>query len=856
MAGRKVHFEGIERHQEIRHASRLEDVRSLPRKLADLTNSPEGTFKIFALLVGASVLLCWLPGVPELILLFGAIPLYLGYYRRGAYKRRLWDMPFRVPAWAGADGRRFLDRTTGKPGDGEIYIGREFNTGREVWANGKDMTTHGGMIGTTGSGKSEALFGFVHNALMLGSGAILIDGKAHHKTRDSLFRIARAMGRDEDFLVMNFIKGGRDRDIVGDIKASHTFNPVAVGSADMKSELLSGLLADTGSGDGSWQERAISFVQGVTMSLALLSKAGLVISNPALFAKFVNLARLENLVHFGVFVDVRGNLVDLRNETVNGRRVRDSGYAQLFTKMKAHHFGLIEFSLNSLPAYTETRPRVPHLLPDVDPEIWSAFKRSWRGPGPGPNGEAEITYPRATAGRPDEASGHPGAVSDRDDDPPADGPALSREEALNQHGYLESQLVPAIATLTFGYGEIYNDEIGEVDFRDVILNRRLLVVLLPSLVRRETGSELRGLPAGPPIMGALALFPDPRLVGPRRQIIAAAAAHARTPFFIILDEYGYYLVRGFAKAFAQARGFLVSLLFGIQTYDDLLASDKVEGERTWGNANIKYAGRTTSGYDSDTYRKLAGAGGRTQVQVIQDAEYSPGDIGAPELSRTSRMEERERINVDDLNKQKDGEFTMIVGAGDATGRGGARVVRYLSYFTGDMPETKDLRLPHFVAVRPPVSGFSGGDAGVEQAKARIRKEQRLLQANQAHQAEILRHQAMAPAPQPKDEAASPSSPHAAPVEPLHESVAEAAAKARELVTGEEERGRSEWTRRMAMTPDREARAVALLAEGRSLAEVAREIEVSGATFSRWIKARRASEQADQADDPFASGDGA
>ncbi len=69
-----------------------------------------------------------------------------------------------------------------------------------------------------------------------------------------------------------------------------------------------------------------------------------------------------------------------------------------------------------------------------------------------------------------------------------------------------------------------------------------------------------------------------------------------------------------------------------------------------------------------------------------------------------------------------------------------------------------------------MSGFSGGDAGVEQAKARIRKERRLLQANQAHQAEILRYQAMALAPQPKDdEAASPSLSRAAPVEPLHES---------------------------------------------------------------------------------------
>ncbi|MGF6227522.1 hypothetical protein QFZ27_001477 [Inquilinus ginsengisoli] len=174
----------------------------------------------------------------------------------------------------------------------------------------------------------------------------------------------------------------------------------------MKSELLVSLLPDTGSGDGSWQERAISFVQGVTMSLARLSRAGLVVSNPELFARFVNLQRIENLVHFGVFQDMRGNLVDLRNETVNGRRVRGSGFAQLFAKMKAHDFGLIEFSLNSLPAYTETRPRVPHLLPEFDPMVWIEFKRSWRGPGPGPNGEAEICYPpgrraAATAIRPE-----------------------------------------------------------------------------------------------------------------------------------------------------------------------------------------------------------------------------------------------------------------------------------------------------------------------------------------------------------------------------------------------------------------------------------------------------------------------
>lgn len=829
MAGPKVHFEGVDRKHEIRHGARIEDVRGLERRLADLTDSGEGTFKLFAGMAVAGLVFCWVPFVPELILLLGAIPLYLVYYRRGRYRRRLWDMPFRVPAWVNTGGHTFLDRTTGKSGDGEVYVGREFNSGREVWSSCRDVTTHGGVVGTTGSGKTEALLGFVHNAIMLGSGAILIDGKAHHKTRDSMFRIARIMGRDEDFLVMNFIKGGRDHDVVESVKSSHTFNPVAVGSADMKSELLVSLLPDTGSGDGSWQERAISFVQGVTMSLARLSKAGLVVSNPELFARFVNLQRIENLVHFGVFQDLRGNLVDLRNETINGRRVRDSGFAQLFARMKAHDFGLIEFSLNSLPAYTETRPRVPHLLPEFDPTVWVEFKRSWRGPGPGPNGEAEITYPRPASGR--------------DGDPPGDGPRLSREEALNQHGYLESQLVPAIATLTFGYREIYNDEIGEVDFRDVILNRRLLLVLLPSLERSEKGSEMLGRLSVAAIKGALAQFLDTPMEGSRREIIEAAAENARTPFFIILDEYGYYLVKGFAKAFAQARGFLVSVLFGIQTYDDLLASDKVEGERTWGNANITYAGRTTSGYDSDTFRKLAGAGGRAQVQVIQEAQYNPADIGAPELSRTSRMEERERISVDDLNKQKDGEFTMIVGAGDATGRGGVRVVRYLSYYTGDMPETKELRLPHFVAVRSPAAGFGGGDANVDQARARIRKERRLADANLRHQ------QAMLALVQAEMARPGPSAPaeDAGTASGLGD---EELATVEELSVAGEEAGRIERPRRTAMTPEKEVRAEQLLADGASQAEVARDIGVSGATLSRWIAARRVVATVDDEMDPF------
>ena len=45
------------------------------------------------------------------------------------------------------------------------------------------------------------------------------------------------------------------------------------------------------------------------------------------------------------------------------------------------------------------------------------------------------------------------------------------------------QLVRSFSSLADTYGHIIRVNLAEVDFKDVVLNRRILVVLLPALVK-------------------------------------------------------------------------------------------------------------------------------------------------------------------------------------------------------------------------------------------------------------------------------------------------------------------------------------------------------------------------------------
>ncbi len=55
------------------------------------------------------------------------------------------------------------------------------------------------------------------------------------------------------------------------------------------------------------------------------------------------------------------------------------------------------------------------------------------------------------------------------------------DKVYEQHGYIIMQLTRIFGSLADVYAHIIRTNLAEVDFRDVVLNRRILVVLLPAL---------------------------------------------------------------------------------------------------------------------------------------------------------------------------------------------------------------------------------------------------------------------------------------------------------------------------------------------------------------------------------------
>lgn len=665
-------FRGVEAHQEVSIANRRDDVRSIWTRLGDALDTPRGTAMYFGVLAGlAAVPLCFVPGSGEVGVCAALATLSLRYN----YKTRLWEAPFRVPAYLGKK-LGLKDGTTGRAAQGLIYLGREINTNRQVWATPNDVRTHRLVIGTTGSGKTEEILGNTFSTLALDSGAMMVDGKSDPKTFNSLFAVCRVLGRDEDMFVLNYIMGGRDFADGMDSRRSHTYNPLGSGSAAMKSELMVSLL-DSGSGGGGdmWQGRAISFLEAICPPLSYLADRGIVLFNPGLLCEYFLLENIENLLWFGILRDMNGNNVDLKHGTDDQRRI--------FNTLTEKYCGNLRVYVENLPGYSAVKPKKPHNPSYMSQEEFGAYMS-----------DLQVRWKAYV-----ESAGAEG------DDKKKQTAEQTRGKVLEQHGFITMQLVRATGNMTFNYGHIYNDEIGEINYRDMLLNRRIQLVMLPALERSKQTMEQLGKMAVSSIKGVLATLLDTPLEGRRREIIDGRPSNAEIAMSVTLDEYGYYVVPGFAAAPAQARSYGVSITFGTQTYTDLLKGNKEEGEATWENTNLRECGRMTGGEKSETFSKFAGAAGQATVSVAQEMDYNYGvSFDRFTLGRGSRLEKVDRISSDDLVQQQDGEFHLVVGAkskmvGGTAKHGAAKVVRLLAFYTGNIPQPDRLALVHYVQVK-------------------------------------------------------------------------------------------------------------------------------------------------------------
>ncbi|MBA6105254.1 TraM recognition domain-containing protein [Pseudomonas monteilii] len=195
---------------------------------------------------------------------------------------------------------------------GILYLGffrtpNKQDQGRELWLNNSDARTHLFLDGTTGSGKSETLMGIGYNALCWASGFCYGDGKADSNLAFCLWSLTRRRGREDDFLILNYLTGGMDpfKAMVDReegrfagkafLPQSNSMNPFFDGSADFLLQLMASLQPQAGGDGAQWQQKALNMIDAEIRTLCYKrAKGELDIS----IGVIRNYMALQNLVKF------------------------------------------------------------------------------------------------------------------------------------------------------------------------------------------------------------------------------------------------------------------------------------------------------------------------------------------------------------------------------------------------------------------------------------------------------------------------------------------------------------------------------------------------------------------------------
>lgn len=263
-------------------------------------------------------------------------------------------------------------------------------------------------------------------------------------------------------------------------------------------------------------------------------------------------------------------------------------------------------------------------------------------------------------------------------------------EVLEQHGFITMQLTRVFGSLADTYGHILRTNLAEVDLKDVVLNRRILVVLLPAL--EKSPEELSNL--GKIIIASLKAMMASGLgdavEGDYRDVILRKPTNSPAPYLCIMDEYGYYAVKGFAVVAAQARSLGFSAIFAGQDLPAFQKASKEEAASIGANCNIKICMKLED--PQETWEFFNKSAGETYVTNVSSFQMNPGSLSMNYMdNRSTSVDRRQRIELLDLKDQREGEGHIFFKS---------KIIRAEFFYASPKP-VKKLRLCVFLKVESP-----------------------------------------------------------------------------------------------------------------------------------------------------------
>lgn len=576
---------GVEKQHELKRTRVLRDVRPLYEQALELLATLPALAIVYACFV---FLTLFAGGLFDLWFMLAIAYSVIPMMRRP-------DVPFRVRQSLGEMDFADIDPATKKPqkGRGIAFIGNRKSDNSEVWLANGDARQHFFIAGSTGAGKTEALISLAYNSLVWGSGFAYTDGKGDVSLWSKIFSMVRAMGREDDLLVINYMTGGADTTKRRADRISNTYNPFAVGNSESLVQLLVGLMDGSDGKSDMWKGRAISFISALIPPLVDLRDKGLLMLHIGAIRKYLSFPKF--------------------NELMQHPEISDGSREEM------------ERFLLDVPGYKKEK------------------------------GESQ-------------AAGF-----------------------FEQYGYQQMQFTRILSSLGNTYGYIYNTPLGEINLEDIVVNRRILVVLLPALEKSDPELANLGKVIVAGFSGMMGVQLGNKLEGTKLKLLDARATNSPTPFIGIFDEFGYYMPEGAAKMWAQARSLGFSLVASGQDLQAFYRTSKEETLAIIGSSNFKVFGKVED--PTDTLQLIEKLAGESYVSVVDGFNMEQDGIGGYRGGQGARVERVQRVELQDLKEQIEGEVHILVKS---------QIIRARMFYAAPK-QAKEYRLNHFLRVRSPES---------------------------------------------------------------------------------------------------------------------------------------------------------
>lgn len=242
-------------------------------------------------------------------------------------------------------------------------------------------------------------------------------------------------------------------------------------------------------------------------------------------------------------------------------------------------------------------------------------------------------------------------------------------EMTKQHGFVIMQLTRMMGRLASDYAHIFNIRYGDVNLDDIILNRRILIIQIPVLAKARTEVEALAkiMVANISMMMSRAL--GSRTRGTVKDVVEARSTSSPSPYPVIFDEAGCYIVEGMENFYKQGRSLNCAFYMLTQDITALRQFKEKVADQVIGSANFVTIMKIQDVKTTGEFAIQTADKGIFGLTKAFERKPKVGGVTADD-DRNYSIDVRNKLTFADLQAQSFGEATTIANG---------RVIRYKTF---------------------------------------------------------------------------------------------------------------------------------------------------------------------------------